>query len=210
MPKDSTDTQAAIISAAEKLMSRNGIQNVSLKEIIRFANQKNATAIQYHFQNKFGLLNAIIKKHSRDIDLQRHALLDLLESNEDSTLRDYVAALVRPLANKLEDNNGGKEFLVIISEAINTPNSEFVRKIGQKSEDSINRWRTLVVPYLNPTSISRLHTRFSAIRFTYTELARRAESLKTTSNNKLFVSHLIDLVEAILTTPISKETKKLL
>ncbi len=210
MPKDSTDTQAAIISAAEKLMSQNGIQNVSLKEIVRVANQKNATAIQYHFQNKFGLLNAIVKKHSRDIDLQRHALLDLLESNESTYLRDYVSALVRPLANKLEDENGGREFLIIISEAINTYNSTYIKRIAQNSDDSVNRWRNLVEPFLDKTSVVRLHTRFSAIRFTYTELARRAATTKASQDNKLFVSHLIDLVEVILTTPISKETKKLL
>ncbi len=210
MPKDSADTQSAIITAAEKLMSQNGIQNVSLKEIVRVANQKNATAIQYHFQNKFGLINAIIKKHSRDIDLQRNALLDLLQSNEDSTLRDYVSALIMPLAGKLDDENGGRDFLIIVSESINTYNPAFLKKVVANIDDSVNRWRSLVEPFLNRTSVIRLHTRFSAIRFTYTELARRAATTDSTQNNKLFISHLTDLVESILTTPISKETKRLL
>ena len=52
-------TQTALMEAAETLIAENGIQNVSNKEIVREAGQKNQSALQYHFGNLRGLVNAV-------------------------------------------------------------------------------------------------------------------------------------------------------
>jgi hypothetical protein len=55
---------------------------------------------------------------------------------------------------------------------------------------------------------TRLHRRFVAMRFAAVELARRARSAPHT-DDRLFVSHLVDLVAGLLAAPLSDETRRL-
>ena len=52
-------TQTALMDAAEILIAEKGIHNVSVKNIMRAAGQKNESALQYHFRNLQGLVDAI-------------------------------------------------------------------------------------------------------------------------------------------------------
>jgi len=56
--------------------------------------------------------------------------------------------------------------------------------------------------------VGRLHRRFDALRFTVSELARRARASR--KDHRLFTSQLTDLVVALLTAPVSEETQRLL
>jgi hypothetical protein len=58
-------------------------------------------------------------------------------------------------------------------------------------------------------AVAPLHRRFTAIRIVCVELARRAEGARR-RDDRLFVSHLVDLVAAILAAPLSDETARLL
>ncbi|MFN7149940.1 MAG: TetR/AcrR family transcriptional regulator, partial [Microthrixaceae bacterium] len=53
-----------------------------------------------------------------------------------------------------------------------------------------------------------LHRRFTAILYTLPELARRGRDGRV-RDNQLFVSHLVDLVTALLGAPVSAETERL-
>ncbi|MEV4184882.1 TetR family transcriptional regulator, partial [Streptosporangium canum] len=72
-------TRERLIAAAEELFSTRGIGTVSLNEIVRAAGARNATALQYHFGDRAGLLRAVLDKHTRDVDERRHAMLDAYE-----------------------------------------------------------------------------------------------------------------------------------
>ena len=53
----------------------------------------------------------------------------------------------------------------------------------------------------------RLHRRFDALRFTISECARRGRMNRT--DHSRFASQLTDLVTALLSAPVSEETRKL-
>ncbi|OUC91064.1 TetR family transcriptional regulator [Streptosporangium minutum] len=72
-------TRERLIAAAEELFSTRGIGAVSLNEIVRASGARNATALQYHFGDRTGLLRAVLDKHGRDVDERRHAMLDAYE-----------------------------------------------------------------------------------------------------------------------------------
>lgn len=202
------DTRARLIGAAEKLFAQHGVGGVSLREINREAGAKNAVAVQYHFGDRDGLLRAVLQKHWPDVEARRHALLDEYEADPGSGVRFLAACLVRPLASKLTDEDGGREYLQIHAELVNMPRAgddELARVDPQR--DSIHRWRGLVAPYLEADA-TRLHRRFTVIRFSAAELARRASTGRHT-DDRLFVSHLIDLCEALLLAPTSSETRRL-
>ncbi|HEX8802950.1 MAG TPA: helix-turn-helix domain-containing protein [Acidimicrobiales bacterium] len=200
-------TSARLIRAAEGLFADRGIDAVSLREINRVAGARNASALQYHFGGRDGLLRAVLRRHQADVEARRHAMLDAYEAAGRDHLRGLAGALVRPLAAKLADADGGPAYLQIVADLTNRPRPVINRADLDDPASSVFRWRTLVAALLD-NDATRLHRRFTAIRFTTVELARRARSAPHT-DDRLFTSHLVDLVTGLLTAPLSDETRRL-
>lgn len=209
MPRNADDTRVQLIRTAERLFAKRGVEVVSLREINREADQRNATALQYHFGDREGLVRAIMNRHDQSVDLSRNKLLDEIEKDGERDLHRFAAALVLPSAEKLSDRDGGRAYLRIAAQLVNSyrHNIDSIDKIS--ASESLNRWRAMVEPEMNPLAVAPLHSRFTATRIMSIELARRAESPRR-KDDRLFASHLIDLVTAILGAPISPETRGLL
>jgi AcrR family transcriptional regulator len=204
-----TDTRDKLLSAAEQLFAERGVDAVSLREITRAAGARNVIAVQYHFEDRAGVLTAILAKHLPDVDARRHALLDELEAGIDGgaepSARAIAGALVRPLAAKLADPDGGPAFLQIYAELLNRPTPQIRAADGEFR--SLARWRSAAEPIIDRQA-RRLHRRLTAIVHTAVELARRARSAPHT-DDRLFTSYLVDVVAAVLTAPVSGETARL-
>src|ERR1700736_3586441 len=134
------DTRDRLITAAEGLFAANGIEAVSLREIVRASGARNTAALQYHFGDRAGLVRAVLEKHHLDVDTRRHAMLDA-----------YEAA-------------GGPAYLQILAELMNRPTPALDPATFDDPEDSMFRWRLLVAPLLSEDAL-RLHRRFVAYRF---------------------------------------------
>lgn len=198
------DVASAIISAAERLFAERGSDGVSLREINAASGATNASAVQYHFGDRRGLVKAILAKHEVDVERRRHALLDAYEAAGEPDLRALAAALVEPLAAELS-TDGGPGYLQLLADLYNRPNPSFDPQEMEDRTKSLPRWRGLVVPLLTPEAV-RLHRRFDALRFTAFELARRGRSDRR--DHRLFTSQLTDLVTALLAAPVSDETRR--
>jgi AcrR family transcriptional regulator len=209
--RQSDDTRERLIDAAEVLFAEHGISGVSLREINRAAGAKNAVAVQYHFGDREGIVRAINAKHFPAIDARRHAMLDEYEAQNKDDIRALAAAWVRPLASKLEDTEGGLAYLQIYAELMNLLPAlrDGASEGGRvKTVDSIQRWRLLVEPFLDDDA-ARLHRRYAVMRFSATEIGRRARS-GPHRDDRLFVSDLIDMCTAMLGAPPSQETTRLM
>lgn len=196
------DTRTRLLTAAERLFAERGIDAVSLREITRESGSRNAIALQYHFEDRSGILQAIFDKHVPEVEARRHAMLDEYEARGEPDLRALASALVRPLAAKLVDRDGGREFLQIYAEIVDKP-----QQPAASDANSLGRWRALVQPHLDEEA-ARLHRRFTAILHTTVELGRRARA-GPRRDDRLFTSYLIDVVTAILAAPVSAETRRL-
>ena len=197
------DTRTRLLEAAERLFAERGVDAVSLREITRESGARNAIALQYHFEDRAGVLQAIFDKHMPEVDARRHAMLDEYEARGEPDLRALASALVRPLAAKLADRDGGLPFLQIYAELIDRPQEP----AAKATDDSLQRWRLLMEPLLDEEA-ARLHRRFTAILHTTAELGRRART-GPRADDRLFTSYLIDVVAAILGAPVSTETRRL-
>ena len=205
--KRTADTRERLIAAAEELFATNGLQAVSLREIVRASGARNTAALQYHFGDRTGLVRAVLEKHQLDVDTRRHAMLDTYEDEGEADLWALARALVQPLAAKLADPDGGSAYLQVLAELMNRPQPALDAAVFDDPEDSWFRWRELVAPLLSDDAL-RLHRRFVVLRFAVVELARRADSAPHT-DDRLFVSHLVDLVAALLAAPPSAQTLRL-
>ncbi|MEU5883429.1 helix-turn-helix domain-containing protein [Spirillospora sp. NPDC047279] len=200
-----SDTKDRLVEAALRLYAERGLDAVSLREINQAAGARNATAVQYHFADRAGIIKAIFARHVPEVDARRHALLDVHEASGGG-VRDLAAALVRPLAARLADQPG-REFLQVWADVMNRPGAVASAATVDDPADSLCRWRTLVEPLLEADA-ARLHRRYTAIVYASIELARRARSGPHT-DDRLFTSYLIDVVAAVLAAPVSQETRRL-
>ncbi len=113
--KDTQITRAKILDAAEELFARNSITGTSLLDIAKASEQKNRSALQYHFNNKEGLLDAVLDRHAYIILDRRNAILDELETRDSFSFKELMRALIQPMADHL-DHPGGANFLTIHSD----------------------------------------------------------------------------------------------
>lgn len=94
-----------IIETAERLYALHGIDAVSIREINKASGQRNGSAVQYHFGNREGLLEAIFALRTRSRNNERFLRLhQLKESSEpkDYALAQIVDIMIRPMFEGLE------------------------------------------------------------------------------------------------------------
>lgn len=89
-----------LLAAAERLFAERGMYAVSNRQISDAAGQGNNAAVCYHFGTRTDLLRAIERKHREPIEALRAEMLSHIGDSAD--LRDWVACLVRPLTDHLE------------------------------------------------------------------------------------------------------------
>jgi AcrR family transcriptional regulator len=207
-------TRAKLVAVAERLFAERGVDGVPLSEINKAAGQRNANACQYHFGDKDGLLQAILDKHVPGIAARRHALLDEMEAAGPLSPGDVVRAFVRPVAEKLYDPDGGKEFIRINAQLV-VQHTLFVRKLGGstlavKPVDRLNRvlaaaMATQALPdavvqqRLMLVSVLLFHGLADHLRLI--EQARAAPG--PAADTPLFIADLESAMLATLTAPLS-------
>ncbi len=120
-------TRAALIEAAERLIAEKGLAAVSTREILQEANQRNQSALQYHFGSKNGLMRATISRRTQQIDVRR---LELMEDwPEKPTIEQIVEVVVLPLAELAQTEEGGKYYILFLCQAITQPDWDLRRAI---------------------------------------------------------------------------------
>ncbi|MFP5021596.1 TetR/AcrR family transcriptional regulator [Pseudonocardia phyllosphaerae] len=97
----STATREAILDAAERLYAEHGVYAVSNRAIAEAAGQGNNAVVGYHFGTRTDLVEALVHRHAEPIDRLREAMLEHLPV--EPGVRDWVAALVLPTAQHLEE-----------------------------------------------------------------------------------------------------------
>ena len=204
-PTAGSDTRDRILRAAEALFAERGINGVSLREVNREAQQHNTGAVQYHFGDRDGLIRAVVDKHRFDSEPRRFALLEQYEESGDDDLRALTAALVQPIAAKLNDPDGGRSYLQVAGEFYSRPVTFKEIFPAPDPTNSMSRWNELL-DALDPRP--RLAQRVAAIRFTFAELGRRAAE-EPNDEDRLFVSHLVDMAHALLASQPSPQTVRL-
>jgi AcrR family transcriptional regulator len=210
----SGDTRAALLDAAEVLFAQHGVEGPSLREINRAAGQRNTTSLQYHFRDRKSLLTEVLARHTDEVASRRHALLDLYVHSGTHDPRALVNVLVLPLLAKLTDSAGGPNFLSIAAELMNrgvrTVRGEPAGLLIYDRLGTMESWSRHIEPFIPPQGLDEpFHRRRLAVRFVYSELGRRART-GDYEDSQLYASHLVDTVLAMLVTPFSQDTLRLL
>ncbi|MCU1334474.1 MAG: TetR family transcriptional regulator [Bryobacterales bacterium] len=88
------DTKSRILDAAEKLFGMNGFDGTSLRDITTAADV-NLAAINYHFQSKDSLIDAIVVRHIEPVNKKRFELLEA--AGPDPSVEQILGAFMGPV-----------------------------------------------------------------------------------------------------------------
>ncbi|MBB1601481.1 TetR/AcrR family transcriptional regulator [Variovorax sp. UMC13] len=92
------DTRTHIKQIALQLFAAQGIDNVSVRDILVAAGQKNGGSLHYHFGSKKALVQELVADGAQRIDAWRLQRLDALEAlATPPKLRDIVKLLAEPM-----------------------------------------------------------------------------------------------------------------
>ena len=114
-------TKDRILDAAERLFARDGFEATSLRAITAEA-RANLAAVNYHFQSKEALVQAVIGRRMGPVNQQRLSLLDAYEAEAGGDavpLEKILDAFLRPV---IEIAGGhAKEFVPLVGRLYTEP-----------------------------------------------------------------------------------------
>lgn len=88
------DTKSRILDSAEKLFGMNGFDGTSLRDITTAADV-NLAAINYHFQSKDSLIDAIVARRIEPVNKKRFEMLDAAGLHP--TVEQILTAFMAPV-----------------------------------------------------------------------------------------------------------------
>jgi AcrR family transcriptional regulator len=91
------DTKSRILDSAEKLFGLNGFDATSLRDITAEA-QVNLAAVNYHFQSKESLIDAVIARRIEPVNRRRYEMLEAAGPNPN--IEQILTAFVGPLLDQ--------------------------------------------------------------------------------------------------------------
>jgi len=205
-------TRAKIIGTAEQLFAEKGIASVSLNEITRAAEQKNRNAVHYHFGSKEALLQAIFEKHWAPISAQRSAMIETLERNGDIQLEEVASALVRPVAARFDDPDGGIAYIKISAQLAAANILNFYKHEDDRADpgygpNMAGLWAPFMTHLPKPVQEQRMSLIVGMLFHGLADHAVYRDSGDAAlANTELMVSNLIDSLCAVLSAPVSAAT----
>lgn len=198
---------------AERLFAEHGFDGVTLKQITTEAGQRNASALQYHFGSRVDLVRAIVARQMPSLNDRRNRLLDEVEAGGLTTsLRALLEAMIRPLAELMEDCADGRYWVRFLAQAWSNPRSGLADVVRNDFNTGVVRGGLMAAALMGelPEAVIRqrlsllpgqvLHALVDYDRFVEEHRAER------TGVSPFFFHGLIDMFVAELTAPVSAET----
>jgi AcrR family transcriptional regulator len=95
---EAASTRDLLLDAAARLFAERGVDNVSIADIVRAAEQRNTSAVHYHFGNRDEILRALMLRHVDDLAARRVDLLEAARRRPSRDARAAAEAIVRPIS----------------------------------------------------------------------------------------------------------------
>jgi len=196
-------TKSRILDSAEKLFGMNGFDGTSLRDITAAA-EVNLAAINYHFQSKDSLIDAIVARRIEPVNKKRFELLEAAGPNP--TVEEILTAFMGPVMRVKVD-----AVAPLIGRILSNPEL-FVERVFHKHLAPVSQRfveaLSKALPELPPSEILwRLH--FSVGVMTHTMLwgriyPRITNGVCDISDREALVDRTVRFVAAGFRAPASK------
>jgi AcrR family transcriptional regulator len=147
------DTKTRILDVAEKLFGENGFDGTSLRDITTAA-EVNLAAVNYHFQSKDSLIDAVIARRVEPVNVRRMAMIEAAGAHP--TLEQILSAFIVPVVEQ-----DVKPIIPLLGRVMSMPDPFAVRVfkahfagVAKRFLDELGK----AAPHLSPsTCMWRLH-----------------------------------------------------
>lgn len=106
-------TRERLLDEAERLFARSSIAGVTTRQIVEAAEQRNVSAVTYHFGSREGLLSELLARRGGPVDARRGLLRSGL--GDEPTVPELVRCLAEPYSEML-DTAEGRSYLRIVAQ----------------------------------------------------------------------------------------------
>ena len=202
-------TRERILRAAERLFAERGIGATSTRAILQAAEQRNESALQYHFGGREGLIEALWVNRGSEVNTERTRMLDeLLEQTAEPTVRQLCEVAVLPAIRLARRDPGFARFLKVVGQMAFLP-SERIAEVRKRYEfGSIQQIRTLLCERLDlPATLAERRLDLLG-RMAATALSQRARTNESFEgpDADLYFATVFDAMAAFMVGPVSEET----
>lgn len=207
-------TKDRILDAAERLFARDGFDATSLRAITTEADV-NLAAVNYHFQSKEALVQAVIGRRLGPVNTQRIALLDAYVAecgDAPVPLERIMDAFLRPIVEMIGSH--AREFVPMIGRLYTEPGEFAVRLYKLQFEHMRERFFPVLeraLPDLPRDELAwRLHFAIGALAHTMAAskmLELMSGGRCNISDVEATLARLKAFVLAGLTTPVATEVQ---
>lgn len=207
MPPDPAATRDKLLDAATALFAERGVANVSLAEIVRAADQRNTSAIHYHFGGRDQVVEAILARHVPALRARRLELLEHARATPSDDVRSVAEALVRPVTELAQRGWRERAYLQI--------GAELANQLDKATPEMRRLFRETAGPEVMALLAERCAVdpdvwRVRALignAFVGRAAADRARALDRDTDDALdeqrWIDNLVDMFVAMMTTPVT-------
>jgi len=205
-------TRNALMRAAEKLIAEGGMENLSIKQIVAAAGQKNESALQYHFTNLTGLLGAIHAERSAQVQAGRAAsLAAVLKISPQPSLRQLCLLMVEPTFMLARNDPEFRRYVKAFGHELAVTDASPLKIVSTQGGGGASGQETgtLLRKVLGHLEDNDFYTRMeAAIRLCSASMHHQAKQKHAFRGHQsdLFLHHLVDALVGLLSAPISPET----
>jgi len=206
-------TQTRLMRAMEKLSAQHGVENVTAKAVIEEAEQKNESALQYHFKSKEGLINAIHRsRFTQTQEKRRELLTECLAKYSSPTVRDLCYLLVAPTFQLCRDDAGYRRWIKGFGAKNATVRHPMLEQEVVEETNSIR----IIVQHLKELLAQLDEKMFEnrylmVVRFASLSMSNHAKEkgVFRGPNSDFFLSNLVDVLTGMFTAEVSSDTRAL-
>lgn len=190
-----------LLLAAERLFAEHGVEHVSLRQIGEQAQQKNNSAVQYHFGDKRGLIHALYDLRLVPLNAERHRLLDELT---DPGATDLAAVYILPLSDAVLAADGSSYYARFLDRYLGRGRGfeAFDDRHGSGSREVVRRMSELMAGLGPDVREERLRLIQSLTIRTIADLEYRIEAGQVDAHGSgLTITSLIEAVALLIDSP---------
>jgi len=130
----SGDTRERLLLTALHLYAGEGLHAVSLRRIAVEAGSKNSAAMHYHFENKLGVIRALVKMIARELarlDSELREKSESEKSNNNQTLQSGFRQTLLPLLRLTDSQPWGADAVHFLSRLVSDGDEDIAAMINE-------------------------------------------------------------------------------
>ncbi len=174
-----------LLRTAERLFAEHGVEAVSTRQIAREAGHRNHSALQYHFGNRDGLIEAILNERLTPINRERLRRLEQARRQGlKLTVRRLTAIFVEPFAEELLKPLEESCYVSLLAQLYAYQRGRELFQNNRERKRALHEITSQMIVALRPLPLVEIHFRLQLMgRQTMTAIAewdeaRRAQSIE--------------------------------